>query len=360
MVGLSSSLAARPFLLLLPLFFALFSTCLSAHSAAKGLNPVRSNVKSLVFVTTRPLTENDIYAAFPHKGTGPGFIVDRQGHVVCASSVISDVHSIEVTLHDRSFWPAVLVGIDKELGIALVRIKAPEKVMKALSPLKIPDSWNLSLGETVWALGVTSTGRPLAAKGIVAVPEREIMAGDRRYQGLIQTTIPVNSSLNGGPLLDSVGKLVGMNIRLDLQTAGSAAGFALNADTLERAIQRIVEGGCSSKIWLGATFIPIDPTLARLLGLPQDRGLLLVRVEKSSPAGRAGLRGSSRELRLGNKIYPIGGDFLVAVDRTPVEDEESLRRVLDSKEPGTTVLVSIYRGGRLIRLPVTLAAKGCR
>lgn len=335
----------------------LYTEALWPPDVSSAPNPAIKNKGSIVFVTSRALTENDLYALFPHKGTGPGFVLDHQGHIVCASSIISDVHAIEVTLPDKSFWPAKLVGKDRETGMALLKLKAPEEIIKGLRPLKIPKTWRLALGETVWALGVTPTGRPMAAKGIVTVPRRTIIAGKKRWDGLIQTSIPVNGSFNGAPLFDSVGKVVGMNIELNsIDAAMSQTGFALGIDRIAAAAQRLIEGRSPNRVWLGASFIPIDATLSRLLDLPQEKGILLVKVDPDGPAAKAGLIGSTRRLRIGNKVYPLGGDFIVAIDRRPVENEEDLKKILNSAEPGKSVLISFYRNGRLMRLPVRLEA----
>ncbi len=346
-------------LITLLVFSALHGTSLTwiDRAEASPKNPVIGHLKSVVFITSRALLPSDIYAITPHKGTGPGFIIDREGHVACMASILSDIHSIEVTIHDRSFWPAKLIGTDPETGLALLKIEAPARALSSLMPLTFPDRWNLSLGETVWTIGITPTGKPAVARGIVSVPERTILVKGKRWPHLIQTSIPVNSSFHGAPLFDSTGKLVGVNTTMEEGKQSGFPGFAIPVDRVKQVVEELKLGQKSPKTWLGTSFITLDERLAKLLNLPTDKGLMLVNIEKGSPAAKAGLHGSSNELRLGNKIYPLGGDIIVAVDRKEISTPTDLNRVLAALKPGDRILLSIYRDKRLMRIPVELAAK---
>jgi S1-C subfamily serine protease len=135
------------------------------------------------------------------------------------------------------------------------------------------------------------------------------------------------------------------------------AGFALPASTVRWVVSCIIENGGVERAWVGAALVSVTPSLATFLGLPVSHGALITEVVPDGPAASAGLRGSEKTLCLGNRIYPVGGDIIVAMGRSDIRSDADVIRKLKEYKPGDTVLVSVYRGSRLIRLKVKLARK---
>ncbi len=335
------------------LLTAFFSNGVLAGKTRKGSNPLAS----VVFLTSKKVNHQEALSPVAFKGIGPGFVIDRQGHIAVQVSVISDIHSIECSVTGLGYWPAVLLGQDSETGIGVLRIKAPEKVLKRLRPVKFSKSARLSLGQEIVAGGISPDGRITVFKGICSVPRRSLRFGQKVLYDLVQTDIFVNEGLNGAPFFDKSGRLVGMGIMTTVHLPPNV-GFAIPAGQLQWIINQIIENGEVKRAWFGASFISVDSSLSGLLDLPAEKGVLLVRVEKGSPAERAGFHGCDRTLRLGNRVYPLDGDFIVAVDRTPVTSDSSFVDILNRKGPGKEVLVSFYRGKRLKRLRVKLGGNG--
>ncbi len=329
------------------------SSTVLAGKKRKRFDPLAS----VVFLTSKKLSRQEALSPVAFKGIGPGFVFDRKGHVAVQTSVISDKHSIECSVPGLGYWPAVLVGQDKDTGIGVLRIKAPAKVLGKLQPARFSKSSGLLLGQQIVAGGVSPDGRVTVFKGICSVPKRSLRFGQKVIYDLVQTDIYVNEGLNGAPFFDKSGSLVGAGI-MGPRDLPPNIGFMIPARQLQWIIKEIIENGEVKRAWFGASFISVDSSLSGLLDLPAEKGVLLVRVEKASPAEKAGFHGCSRTLRLGNRIYPLDGDFIVAVDRTPITSDAGFVDVLNRKGPGKEVLVSFYRDKRLKRLKVILGEKG--
>ncbi len=330
----------------------LFNPSISWAKARKRWNPLAS----VVFVTSKKLNHDEALSPVAFKGMGPGLVFDRQGHVAVQISAVSDVHSMECSVQGLGYWPAVLVGQDRDTGIGVLRVKAPEKVLKRLQPVKFQKAAGLVLGQELVAGGISPDGKVTVFKGICSAPRRSLRFGQRVIYDLMQTDIYVNEGLNGAPFFDKSGHLAGMGI-MNPEDLPPNVGFVIPAAQLRWIVSEIIENGQVKRAWFGASFISVDSSLSDLLNLPADKGVLLIRVEKGSPADKAGFQGCNRTLRLGNRIYPLEGDFIVAVDRTPVTSDAGFVDILNRKGPGTEVLVSFYRGKRLKRLRVRLGEK---
>lgn len=325
--------------------------------ACAGKHTKRSSpLASVVFLTSKRINTNEALSPTVFKGTGPGFIIDKKGHVAVQVSVISDTHSIECSVPTLGYWPAVLLGQDQESGIGVLKLKAPEDVLKRLQPVRFNQSSRLSLGQEIIAGGISPDGKVAVLKGICSVPRRSLRLGSRILYDLIQTDIYIHEGLNGAPFFDKSGKLIGMGL-LSTGNLPPDMGFVIPADHVRWIAQELIENGEVKRAWFGASFISIDSGLAALLNLPADKGVQLVKVEKGSPAEKAGFKGSDRTLRLGNRMYPLDGDFIVAVDRIPIVSGANFVDVLNRKGPGKEVLVSFYREKRLKRLRVKLGEK---
>ena len=177
-----------------------------------------------------------------------------------------------------------------------------------------------------------------------------------RLRKAIQTDAAINRGNSGGPLLDGNGYLIGVNSAIFSPTGTSAGiGFAIPVNTVKRVVPVLIEKGHYPHPWLGAVGYDITPRLARLLRLPVDKGLLVARVYANGPAARAGLRGATRQVIIGNTLLLIGGDIITAVDGQPVKSWDELEDYLElEKQVGDTVTLTVIRDGRTIEIKVVL------
>ncbi|MCB9594841.1 MAG: trypsin-like peptidase domain-containing protein [Sandaracinaceae bacterium] len=285
------------------------------------------------------------------EGSGSGFVWDRQGHIVTNFHVIEGGSGARVTLSDGSTWPAELAGAVAEKDIAVLRIDAPEEL---LTPLPIGSSHDLRVGQSVFAIGNPFGLDHTLSAGVVSGLEREIMSiGQRPIQGVIQTDAAINPGNSGGPLLDSAGRLVGINTMIYSPSGASAGiGFAVPVDTVARAVPQLIEHGRVIRPGLGLSLA--DPQLVARLGL--RGGSLVLGVEPGSPAEAAGIRPTLQD-RVGRLRL---GDIVVTIDGQEVSEPNDIYRQLDRHEVGDTVQVGLVRGGERVEVPIQLVAVAAR
>ena len=165
-------------------------------------------------------------------------------------------------------------------------------------------------------------------------------------EDIIQTDASINPGNSGGPLLDSSGKLIGINTAIFSPTGGSVGiGFAVPANTAKRIIPELIARGYYAYPWMGASVTTLLPGDARTLELAAERGALIVDIVRGGPAYKAGLHGGDRRVRLGNRILVAGGDVVVAADGRSIYTADSLIRIIREKRPGDFLNLEIYRGG---------------
>jgi S1-C subfamily serine protease len=278
-------------------------------------------------------------------GTGSGFVWDDQGHIVTNFHVVAGGQGARVTLHDQSVWPAQLVGTYPDKDIAVLKIDAPAETLR---PLTVGSSSNLQVGQHVFAIGNPFGLDQTLSTGVISGLGREIMSLSRRpIQGVIQTDAAINPGNSGGPLLDSAGRLIGMNTAIYSPSGASAGvGFAVPVAAVARAVPQLINDGQVERAGLG---IRIDEgQLASRLGL---RGALVIGVVPGSGAAQAGLRPTVRDRRTGRIIL---GDLIVAIDGEEVADVLDLYRVLDGLRVGHDAQVTLERDGERRTVQVRL------
>ena len=343
------------------LLFSLMAVAYGATDETARIRLIKTISASVVGVNSTVLKSRDLVSPRPENGTGSGFVVDAAGHVATLSRVIADRHAVEVVLWDGSTWPAIFRGEDAETGIAVLTVQAPEKIIKTLPRVKFASAKALMPGQDVLALGRTEGGEMLmAASGMVSCGPRTLLTtGGFLIYDAVQIDRPFAHVLDGGPLFDSSGHVAGMTAcYLVKRPDGSQmAGFAIPASTVRWVVSCIIENGGVERAWLGAALVSVTPSLATFLGLPVSHGALVTEVVPDGPAAKAGLRGSEKTLCLGNRIYPVGGDIIVAMGRSDIRSDADVIRKLKEYKPGDNTLVSVYRGSRLIRLKVSLGKK---
>ncbi len=313
---------------------------------------------SVVFVSSSKINPKDISRPLPHKGMGPGILIDTKGHVLVQDSILSDLHSIECAINGLGYWPAILIGKDKLTKVALLEIKAPEKVLKKLRPVKVYDSTvvRYRYGQEIKIVGVSPDGNFIFYKSRISRPFCQIEFGTSILDRVVQIDTFVHKGLNGAPVFDKKNRLIGMALEINEKLAPNI-GFFLPIKEVLWVAKNILENGRVIRAYLGAKVVSVDSNLKRLLDLPTDKGVLIVDVDKNSPASKAGLKGCKKSLRLGNRIYPMGGDLIVAIDRVPVKNDLDLIELLNKKGPGKKILISFYRDGRLKRKEVILEGR---
>lgn len=314
--------------------------------------------RGVVNVTSTTLGPGFYLDPVPHKGSGSGFILDYLGHVLTNYHVVSDVHSIEVILSNGCKWPARLVGTDSETDLAILELRAPQRELESLAPMQLAAT-KLGIGQKVFALGNPFGTGYTVSQGVISSLGRSISGPDGSVvQDVIQTDISINPGTSGGPLVDSSGRVIGINTLIFSPSRHiPGMGFAISFETIEWVAPQLISKGYVARAWLGASLQNVTPALARFLDFPVEKGTIVINVTPGGPAARAGIKGSEKELRIGNRIYPVGGDIIVAIDGKEVKSDAAAIRILQAKEPEEEVLVSIYRGDRLRRLRVRLGEK---
>ena len=280
-------------------------------------------------------------------GTGSGFLWDTQGHVVTNYHVIEDSDRVQVKLSDGTEWDAEILGKAPEFDVAVLKINAPANRLKALS---IGRSDNLEVGQKVYAIGNPFGLDQTLTTGIVSGLGREIdsRSGDL-IRGVIQTDAAINPGNSGGPLLDSQGKLIGVNTAIVSRSGASAGvGFAVPVNTVRATVPILIRGQNVNRGFLGLALAP-----QQVSRQATDEGVLILGVAEDSPSDQAGLRATRR-----NKDGEIQwGDVVVSIDGLRVTDSEALQIHLQEHQAGEEVTLGIKRQGEYSRITLTLAER---
>jgi S1-C subfamily serine protease len=280
-------------------------------------------------------------------GSGTGFIYDRDGHIVTNMHVVAQGMIHRVTLADQSVWNAKLIGVAADKDVAVLKIDAPPT---KLTPITIGTSDDLVVGQKVLAIGNPFGFDHTLTVGVVSALGREIpsLARGRSILDVIQTDAAINPGNSGGPLLDSRGRIVGMNTQIASPSGGSAGiGFAIPVDIINRIVPQIIKfGRVIQQPGLGIVAWP--DYVMRRLGL---RGVLLRTVKDGSTADRAGLRGTV--LAKGGEVRQLG-DIVLTIDGKPTRTNNELLDVLTSYQIGDVVTVRYQRDEEMHELQIEL------
>jgi S1-C subfamily serine protease len=281
------------------------------------------------------------------RGTGTGFVWDGEGHIVTNYHVIQGANAARVTLADQTSYDAKLVGQFPDRDLAVLRIDAPKT---KLPPIAMGSSRELLVGQRVYAIGNPFGLDQTLTIGVISALNREIESfNNRSIRGVIQTDAAINPGNSGGPLLDSAGRLIGVNTQIASPSGASAGiGFAIPADEVNRIVPRLIRDGRFVRPAIGVSAGPSN--LQRALQLPQ--GVVIVQVGNGSPAAKAGLQ----PFRRGNRGEVVGGDVITAINDEPVKDLDDMLSVLERRQPGETVALSVWRDGRTRKQSLVLAA----
>jgi S1-C subfamily serine protease len=281
------------------------------------------------------------------RGTGSGFVWDDKGHVVTNFHVIQGAQALRVTLHDNSVWDARFVGADPDKDVAVLKIDAsPEK----LHAIPIGESAALQVGQRVFAIGNPFGLDQTLTTGIISGLGREIQSvSGKTIFDVIQTDAAINPGNSGGPLLDSAGRLIGVNTAIYSPSGANAGiGFAVPVDTVNQVVPEIIRKGRVERPGLGIVIWP-DRITAQLhsQGIIERRGVLIQKLLPDAAADEAGLRITSEEGL---------GDLIIGINETDIQAANDLFRALEKFNVGDTVTVRILRNGDVEDVQLTLQA----
>lgn len=316
---------------------------------------------SVVSINVVARTPNSFSQQDFSEGTGTGFVIDEQGHIVTNNHVVMGATRIEVNFFDGTIARGEVVGLDPDSDLAVIKVDLPQE---QLYPVTFADSDNLFIGQSVVALGSPFGQRWTMTTGIVSAKDRTI-EGLSGFQigAVIQTDAAINPGNSGGPLLDLQGHVIGVNSQILSRTrSSSGVGFAVPSNLVQRVADKLINEGEVPYSYLGISSRPndVDLALIEVMGLPNNtRGVVVQSVDRSGPAGRAGLQNASGFVTIDGISVPTSVDIITAIDNEPVTGFNSLIAYLASQtEPGQTVNLTVLRNGtEVITVPVVLGER---
>ena len=291
-------------------------------------------------------------------GSGSGSIIDKRGYVVTNVHVISNASKISISLADGSTYEGRIIGQDVESDIAVLKFDPPASA--ALKTIDFGDSEKLKVGQKVIAIGNPFALERTMTTGIISGLGRPIQESKNVIiRNMIQTDAAINPGNSGGPLLDTSGKMVGINTMI-MSNSGSSAGvgFAVPVSTARRVVNDLLQFGKVNRGIISITPVQMTGAIAQYAGVGISTGILVSAVKKGSGADKGGIRGGTKAVQYGNRWNPttiyLGGDIITAIDSVTVRTYADYTSALESKRPGDTVTVSVWRDGKTQQLTVTL------
>src|SRR5919107_5908083 len=282
------------------------------------------------------------------QGSGSGSVIDEQGHVLTNYHVIEGADSLTVSFGGEKTYPAKVVGGDPDTDLAVLQVTGPREALKVVP---LGDSDRLTVGQKVLAIGNPFGLDRTLTTGVISGLQRPIEARNGRIiEGAIQTDASINPGNSGGPLLDSQGRMIGINSQILSPTGGSVGvGFAVPVNIAKRVVPQLIRDGRVVRPKLG--IYPRAVSDLRGTRLPVGEGLLILQLDPSGSAAAAGLRGTS-ETSDGDLVI---GDIITGIDGEKVENQNDLYRILDKHQFNDVVQVEVVRGnGQRTTVPVRL------
>ncbi|MCA9099888.1 MAG: trypsin-like peptidase domain-containing protein [Planctomycetales bacterium] len=305
--------------------------------------------QGVVHIDTRSQRNDLFFLGDAQEGSGSGSVIDDAGHILTNFHVIEGARQISVTLADDGQYVADVVGVDPTTDIAVLKIDAPAA---SLHPIAFGDSSRLRVGQKVFAIGNPFGLDRTLSTGVVSSLDRMLPSRNhRKLKSIIQIDAAINPGNSGGPLLDSRGRLIGMNTAIAARSEQSAGiGFAIPERTISRIVALLIEQGRVVRADIG--ILAVRPT---------SEGLMVMQLEPGGPAEQAGLQGprvvrTQRGPFVYEQVDRSQADILAGVDDTPIDSVDSLLTVVESKQPGDAVTLYVLRDGKPRSVSVTLDA----
>lgn len=291
---------------------------------------------------------------FVTSAQGSGFVYDNKGHIITNQHVVENAISVEVVFSNGIRREASVVGTDVYSDIAVLEVKNFPSATGNFTPTPLPlaNSSRVDPGEHVIAIGnpfglsrtithgiVSATGRSLPTQRGFSIPN------------VIQTDAPLNPGNSGGPLLNLLGKVIGVN----RAKKGDNVGFAIPSNKVKKVADAIIKKGEYQHPWIGISMAPVDTDAANYMNLNSttSRGVMVIKVIKDSPADKAGLQGAKAKT-LNNKKVWVNGDIILSIDGKNIASTNKLVAEVSKKRPGEVVNMEIYRNGKIIKVKLKL------
>ena len=278
------------------------------------------------------------------RGTGSAFIWDKKGHIITNFHVIQGADRAQVTLADQSTWEADVIGAAPEKDLAVLKIKTPKN---QLIPIPVGTSEDLLVGQSVYAIGNPFGLDQTLTTGIISALGREIKSvSGLPIRDAIQTDAAINPGNSGGPLLDSNGRLIGVNTAIYSPSGAYAGiGFSIPVDVVSWAVPQLIENGRLMRPTLG-----VELATSRIMNQLGEKGVLVLNVVENSAAEEAGIKPTTRN-RYGE--FDLG-DIITGINGEEIESRNDLLLALEKYQPGEQIIVQVKRNARFINLELTL------
>ena len=291
-------------------------------------------------------------------GVGSGFVYDILGHIITNAHVVEGSDKITVTFLDGSQYNSEIIGVDRFTDIAVIKVNEKPRL---LHPLTVGDSSFLKVGEGVAAIGNPFGLAGSMTSGIVSQIGRLLPSQDTGFSipDVIQTDAAINPGNSGGPLLNMRGEVVGINTAIQSSIGEfSGIGFAVPSNTISKIVPTLIEEGKYAHPWIGILGKDIDPDLAKVRGLNDAKGFLILNVIEGSPAEKAGLKGMSEISEIDGDEYPVDGDIVIFVDGKEVRNiSDLLIHLQREKSIGDQMILGVLRDGSFMELTLTLVER---
>jgi 2-alkenal reductase len=295
---------------------------------------------------------------------GSGFVLDKGGEIVTNAHVVTDdstgerkeAKNVYVEFPDRNVVPAVIVGFDPFVDVALLKV-APHGLQ--LHPLELGDDQDLRVGQPVAAIGSPFGEQQSLSVGVVSATDRSVKSLTQfEIFGAIQTDASINPGNSGGPLLDAGARVMGINQQIETNSgANDGVGFAVPISAIKRSVAQLREDGNAEYAYMGVSSQALYPQLARKLGLDTTYGGLLSEVVPGGPAEKAGLEGGDEEVRFQASRYKAGGDVILAIDGQKIVEENDLARLIAAYKPGDKVTLTVLHEDRQEKVELTFGER---
>jgi len=311
--------------------------------------------RSVVNIDTQKTYNMFLFGRIDEPGAGSGIVLDKEGHILTNLHVIANVDAATVTLFNGESYPATLVGQDQITDLAVIHIQAPPEI---LFPIAFGDSSRLLVGQHIFAIGNPFGLERTLTGGLISSLNRSMpsrMVEGRSIRGLIQTDAAINPGNSGGALLDTQGRLIGINTAIASRSGGShGVGFAIPSKTILRIVPQLIQNRKVIRGEIGIT--AVREVVRELPDGGRLPGLLILELTEDGAAAHEGLRGSRLVRERGGMLRRdvSTADLILAVEGIPTRKADDFTAVIDEKVPEDRVVLDVFREGRIIKVPVTL------
>ena len=318
--------------------------------------------EAVVNITTQTMGINWFLEPVPQEGaSGSGSIIDKRGYVLTNTHVIEDAYKIYISLYDGTQHEGTVIGTDYESDLAVIKFEPPAGMEVRTIPFGNSDS--LKVGQKVLAIGNPFGLERTLTTGIVSGLGRPILSSSNNIiKDMIQTDTAINPGNSGGPLLDSKGRMIGINTMI-YSTSGSSAGvgFAVPVNTAKRVVSDLIQYGKVNRGTIDAELVQLTSSIANYAGLSTNKGLLVSKVTKGSSAEKAGLKAGATPVRYGygrgSTVIYLGGDIITGINGQKTDTLSDYYAALEDKRPGDQVEVNVLRGKQQLTFKIILSQR---